>query len=82
MNWKEDSVNRQTILECLKAEYPSWMNRKTICRKTKLPRTTVFDNLTALLRQGLVEKMSYKGTRTSGRPEIFWRKYKNATEKN
>lgn len=46
--------------------------RDDIVKDTKLPRTTVFDNLRKLEKNKIVERYS-KGNDKRGRPFVFWK---------
>ena len=46
-------------------------NRSTFVKKLHAPRTTIFDNLTRLITEGILQKKS-KYTRGKGRPHVFF----------
>lgn len=46
-------------------------NRSQICKKLKMPRTTVYDNLHILELKGVVQKYT-KSFNPIGRPHTMW----------
>ena len=66
------SENKIMILEVLAISGPR--SRDTIARYTKIPRTTVYDNLITLLLRGYVSSYHKKTDKhNSGRPKTIWR---------
>lgn len=51
---------------------PKGITRTEICEIIKIPRTTVYDNLVKLQKQGRIEKFSRSSGRR-GRPIVLWK---------
>ncbi len=60
----------QMLLQLL--EMNEELLRSEIVRLTKIPRSTVYDNLVKLENKGLVKRENRKLDRTLGRSNTFW----------
>ena len=58
------------VLGALSEIQPS--TRKDLCKKTGIPRTTVYDALTRLILKKFVRKYSTP-SKSKGRPKVFYR---------
>ncbi|MHA2293165.1 MAG: helix-turn-helix domain-containing protein [Candidatus Hodarchaeales archaeon] len=58
------------VLRALLENQPS--TRMDLCKKTGIPRTTIYDALTRLILKKLVTKYS-SSNKSKGRPRIFYR---------
>ena len=61
-----------TMINILQAIGTEKVTRRDICRKTGLPRTTVYDNLRTLKKLGEVEWTQDRAYGVRGRPRVRW----------
>ncbi|MFW9779665.1 MAG: helix-turn-helix domain-containing protein [Candidatus Heimdallarchaeota archaeon] len=59
-----------TVLEALLQLQPA--TRASLCEKTGIPRTTIYDALTRLILKRIVTKYSVPG-RSKGRPKVYYK---------
>jgi len=65
-----DNKTDLTVLNALLADQPA--TRMDLCKKTGLPRTTIYDALTRLILKKVVMKYSTP-SKSRGRPKVFYR---------
>ena len=60
------------IAKVLLEVYPARIDRPELVNKTGIPRTSVYDSLMRMDREGFVE-ISHEVRESRGRPKSFWR---------